>query len=84
MREQALHAALDEMTAWLDLASSQVAVFDATNSTEDRRNKLVRMLYCAEVEGCLSRGYATWSSSMCGSHSQLASTTQSSAGLAHL
>ena len=43
MREQALHAALDEMTAWLDLASSQVAVFDATNSTEDRRNKLVRM-----------------------------------------
>ncbi len=41
MREQALHAALDEMTAWLDLASSQVAVFDATNSTEDRRNKLV-------------------------------------------
>ena len=41
MREQALHAALDEMTAWLDLPSSQVAVFDATNSTEDRRNKLV-------------------------------------------
>ena len=43
MREQALHAALDEMTAWLDLPSSQVAVFDATNSTEDRRNKLVRV-----------------------------------------
>ena len=42
MREQALHAALDEMTTWLDLPSSQVAVFDATNSTEDRRNKLVR------------------------------------------
>ena len=41
MREAALHAALDDMIAWLSRPEAQVAVFDATNSTEDRRNKLV-------------------------------------------
>lgn len=44
MREAALHAALDDMIAWLRKPEAQVAVFDATNSTEDRRNKLVRRL----------------------------------------
>lgn len=41
MREAALHAALDEMIAWLETATSQVAIFDATNSTESRRQTLV-------------------------------------------
>ena len=42
MREAALHAALDEMVAWLETGTSQVAIFDATNSTESRRQTLVR------------------------------------------
>lgn len=42
MREAALHAALDDMIAWLRKPEAQVAVFDATNSTERRRNQLVR------------------------------------------
>ncbi len=42
MREAALHAALDEMISWLETPSSQVAIFDATNSTESRRQTLVR------------------------------------------
>ncbi len=44
MREAALHAALDEMIAWLETPASQVAIFDATNSTESRRQTLVRYL----------------------------------------
>lgn len=40
-RHEALLAALDAMLAWLDEEQSQVAIFDATNSTEERRNFLV-------------------------------------------
>ncbi|KAL4433083.1 hypothetical protein ABPG77_006510 [Micractinium sp. CCAP 211/92] len=40
MRHQALMHALDDMEAWLETDSAQVAVLDATNSTEDRRNFL--------------------------------------------
>jgi len=39
-REEALHEALDDMCNWLDTASAQVAIFDATNSTEARRQTL--------------------------------------------
>lgn len=35
-------AALEAMMTWLDEEQSQVAIFDATNSTEERRNFLVR------------------------------------------
>ncbi|KAL3144542.1 hypothetical protein ABBQ32_004273 [Trebouxia sp. C0010 RCD-2024] len=39
-REQALSAALDDMESWLATDEAQVAIFDATNSTEERREKL--------------------------------------------
>jgi len=39
-RQRALIAALDDMETWLDSDSSQVAIFDATNSTTERRNFL--------------------------------------------
>ncbi|DBA78530.1 hypothetical protein WJX79_005894 [Trebouxia sp. C0005] len=39
-REQALYAALDDMESWLATDEAQVAIFDATNSTEERREKL--------------------------------------------
>jgi len=39
-RQRALHAALEDMEAWLESDSSQVAIFDATNSTTERRNFL--------------------------------------------
>ena len=39
-RHRALAAALDDMEAWLGTASAQVAVFDATNSTTERRSAL--------------------------------------------
>lgn len=39
-RHRALLAALDDMEAWLDSDSAQVAIFDATNSTATRRNFL--------------------------------------------
>eukprot|EP00884_Botryococcus_braunii_P005345 jgi/Botrbrau1/14811/Bobra.0332s0004.1 len=40
-REKALYAALDDMETWLATADAQCAIFDATNSTEERR-KLLR------------------------------------------
>uniref|UniRef100_A0A061SGZ3 6-phosphofructo-2-kinase / fructose-2,6-bisphosphatase n=1 Tax=Tetraselmis sp. GSL018 TaxID=582737 RepID=A0A061SGZ3_9CHLO len=40
-RAQALREALDDMLAWLSQEHSQVAIFDATNSTEERRRYLV-------------------------------------------
>ncbi|KAK9817958.1 hypothetical protein WJX72_004907 [[Myrmecia] bisecta] len=39
-REKALYAALDDMEAWLATDDAQVAIFDATNSTEERRHLL--------------------------------------------
>lgn len=39
-REQALYTALDDMEDWLATDEAQVAIFDATNSTEERREKL--------------------------------------------
>ena len=39
-RHRALAAALDDMEAWLGTPSAQVAVFDATNSTTERRSAL--------------------------------------------
>lgn len=39
-RQRALVAALEDMESWLDSDSSQVAIFDATNSTSERRNFL--------------------------------------------
>ena len=39
-RHRALAAALDDMEAWLSTPSAQVAGFDATNSTADRRGAL--------------------------------------------
>ncbi|PSC70832.1 6-phosphofructo-2-kinase fructose-2,6-bisphosphatase-like isoform X2 [Micractinium conductrix] len=39
-RHHALSMALDDMEAWLETDSAQVAVLDATNSTEERRNHL--------------------------------------------
>lgn len=39
-RARALHAALEDMEAWLSGDSAQVAIFDATNSTSERRNFL--------------------------------------------
>ncbi|KAL4428238.1 hypothetical protein ABPG75_002327 [Micractinium tetrahymenae] len=40
LRHQALMHALDDMEAWLETDGAQVAVLDATNSTEERRNFL--------------------------------------------
>ncbi|BDA46799.1 6-phosphofructo-2-kinase/fructose-2,6-bisphosphatase 4 [Coccomyxa sp. Obi] len=39
-RHQALMAALEDMDTWLGEESAQVAIFDATNSTEQRRQLL--------------------------------------------
>ncbi|KAH7617284.1 putative 6-phosphofructo-2-kinase/fructose-2,6-bisphosphatase [Nannochloris sp. 'desiccata'] len=39
-RQRALVAALDDMEMWLESDSSQVAIFDATNSTTERRKFL--------------------------------------------
>lgn len=39
-RHRALLAALEDMEAWLESDKSQVAIFDATNSTTERRNFL--------------------------------------------
>ncbi|KAG2490339.1 hypothetical protein HYH03_011286 [Edaphochlamys debaryana] len=39
-RNRALHAALDDLTAYLRSDSGQVAIFDATNTTVARRNLL--------------------------------------------
>ncbi|KAG2447462.1 hypothetical protein HYH02_007783 [Chlamydomonas schloesseri] len=39
-RNRALNAALDDLVSWLRTDSGQVAVFDATNTTESRRNLL--------------------------------------------
>ncbi|KAL6745907.1 6-phosphofructo-2-kinase-domain-containing protein [Haematococcus lacustris] len=39
-RQRALEAAMDDMTRWLDSEEGQVAIFDATNSTEERRTYL--------------------------------------------
>ena len=39
-RERALAAALDEMERWLGTRGAQIAVFDATNSTAERRAQL--------------------------------------------
>ncbi|PNW72565.1 hypothetical protein CHLRE_16g691888v5 [Chlamydomonas reinhardtii] len=39
-RNRALNAALDDLMSWLRSDSGQVAVFDATNTTESRRNLL--------------------------------------------
>ena len=39
-RERALAAALDEMELWLGTRAAQIAVFDATNSTSERRSQL--------------------------------------------
>jgi len=40
-RQRALHAALDDLQTYL-AAEGQVAIFDATNTTEERRRMLVR------------------------------------------
>ncbi|RMZ52666.1 hypothetical protein APUTEX25_000785, partial [Auxenochlorella protothecoides] len=40
VRHRALLAALDDMEAWLATGSAQVAVIDATNTTEERREEL--------------------------------------------
>ncbi|KAK9833381.1 hypothetical protein WJX81_000334 [Elliptochloris bilobata] len=39
-RHRALIAALEDMEGWLATADAQVAIFDATNSTEERRSLL--------------------------------------------
>lgn len=44
-REEALDAALEDMCSWLDGAGAQVAIFDATNSTESRRQTLRRRFH---------------------------------------
>jgi hypothetical protein len=40
-RERAFQLALADMMAYLRSEAGQVAIFDATNSTQDRREKLV-------------------------------------------
>ena len=42
MRNRALQAALDDLDAYLETDQGQVVIFDATNTTEERRQKLVR------------------------------------------
>lgn len=59
MREAALEAALDEMVAWLETSSSQVAIFDATNSTEARRQTLVRAGVSPATSICLQSGFCS-------------------------
>ena len=44
-RARALHAALEDMETWLNGDSAQVAIFDATNSTSERRNVLKARLH---------------------------------------
>ena len=41
MRNRALEAALDDLDEYLETEQGQVVIFDATNTTEDRRQKLV-------------------------------------------
>lgn len=41
-RERAFQLALADMLGYLRSDAGQVAIFDATNSTQDRREKLVR------------------------------------------
>jgi len=44
-RQEALLAALDDMLTWLGSEHSQVAIFDATNSTEERRRFLIQKFH---------------------------------------
>ena len=63
-REAALQAALDDMIAWLRRPESQVAVFDATNSTEGtpqqagalllRRSRRRKLVPCDSLQLSLS------------------------------
>lgn len=59
-RESAFQAALDDMLLYLR-GDGQVAIFDATNSTQERRLKLVRAVLCsclvvrAESDMCLKK-----------------------------
>ncbi|EFJ46141.1 hypothetical protein VOLCADRAFT_105711 [Volvox carteri f. nagariensis] len=48
-RHRALNAALDDLTAWLRSDQGQVAVFDATNTTESRRNLLAVADFLARI-----------------------------------
>lgn len=56
-REEALDAALEDMCNWLDSAGAQVAIFDATNSTESRRQTLVRrhLIRCIATQWAAQR-----------------------------
>ncbi|KAG2485295.1 hypothetical protein HYH03_015969 [Edaphochlamys debaryana] len=44
-RNRALYAALDDLTSYLYSAEGQVAIFDATNTTEERRQLLIRAFH---------------------------------------
>ncbi|GBF90835.1 6-phosphofructo-2-kinase fructose-2,6-bisphosphatase [Raphidocelis subcapitata] len=49
-REMAFRAALEDMIAWLRQERCQVAIYDATNSTQERRELLARELKAAGVK----------------------------------
>jgi hypothetical protein len=52
VRNRALQEALDDLDAYLATDQGQVVIFDATNSTEERRSRLVRgILGGAQVSG---------------------------------
>lgn len=44
-RNRALLTALEDVTAYLESDEGQVAIFDATNSTEERRNMLIQQFH---------------------------------------
>ena len=40
MRERVCHLGLEDVLSWLDNDNGEVAIFDATNTTRDRRSFL--------------------------------------------
>lgn len=44
-RQRALVHALDDMCSWLNGENSQIAIFDATNTTRERREFLIKRFH---------------------------------------
>ncbi|XP_067934345.1 6-phosphofructo-2-kinase/fructose-2,6-bisphosphatase-like isoform X2 [Watersipora subatra] len=58
IRRQCAVDALNDMTAWLDKESGEVALFDATNATRERRQMILDV--CCPLEADCSRQYSVF------------------------
>jgi hypothetical protein len=68
-RERAFQLALADMLAFLSTPTGQVAIFDATNSTQERREKLVSGSGRGGRGLCLST--EAWALRACGAYLKL-------------